>query len=141
MWIDDLSIIDIVRAMTSRFNRFEAGDVVAIPFGVGLSHYGLVTSRGTVIANCRRRGGVVEQSFAEFANGRRVRLCERTDALNAAVAESRARRIKGNTYRLTESNCAHLTRWSHRQKPTSVQIASATMRAFGDMLFGPKRYR
>ena len=85
MWIDDLSNIDIVRAMTSRFDRFEAGDVVAIPFGVGLSHYGLVTSRGTVIANCRRRGGVVEPSFAEFANGRRVRLCERTDALNAAA--------------------------------------------------------
>lgn len=127
--------------MTSRFDRFEPGDVVAIPFGVGLSHYGIVTSRGTVISNSSRHGGVVEQSFEAFAHGRRVRLCERTDPLSAAIAESRARQIKGNSYRLTESNCAHLTRWSHRQKPTTVQVASATLRAFGDMLRRPRRYR
>ncbi|MCR9078084.1 MAG: lecithin retinol acyltransferase family protein [Hyphomonadaceae bacterium] len=125
--------------MTSRFDRFEAGDVVAIPFGIGLSHYGLVTSRGTVISNSSKHGGVVEQSLAEFSNGRRIRLCESTDALDAVVAESRARRAKGASYSLTEANCAHFTRWSRRQRPTKVQIAAATVSAFADMLFGPKR--
>ena len=125
--------------MTSRFNRFEAGDVVAIPFGIGLSHYGLMTSRGTVISNSRAHGGVVEQSLAEFSNGRRIRLCERAEGLDAVVSETRARRAKGSSYHLTEANCAHFTRYSRRQKPTTVQIASATMSAFSDMLFGPKR--
>lgn len=125
--------------MTARRNGFEPGDVVAIPFGIGLSHYGIVTSSGTVISNSRRHGGVVEQSFNDFANGKRVRLCERTDPLSGTVAASRARRAKGWSYSLTESNCAHLSRWSHRQKPTSVQVASATVRTLADMVFGSKR--
>ena len=125
--------------MSSRYDRFEPGDVIAIPFGIGLSHYGLVTSRGTVISNSRKHGGVVEQSLTDFANGRRIRLCERTDALDAAVSESRARRAKGASYSLTDANCAHFTRYSRRQRPTTVQIASATASAFKDMLFGPKR--
>lgn len=113
--------------------------MIAIPFGIGLSHYGVVTARGTVISNSRKHGGVVEQNFLDFANGKRVRLCTRTDALGGAVAERRARQALGGRYRLTESNCVHLTRRSHRQKPTSVQIASATARAVGDMLFGSRR--
>ena len=125
--------------MTSKLNRFEPGDVVAIPFGVGLSHYGLVTSRGTVISNSSKHGGVIEQSFTEFSNGRRIRLCERTDPLDAIVAETRARRAKGSSYSLTEANCAHFTRYSRRQRPTTIQIASATVSAFKDMLFGAKR--
>jgi hypothetical protein len=125
--------------MTARSYGFEPGDVVAIPFGVGLSHYGIVTATGTVISNSRKHGGVVEQSFNTFANGRRVRLCERTDPLNGAAAVSRARKAKGRSYSLHESNCAHLTRWSHRQKPTSVQVASATLRTLSDMVFGGRR--
>lgn len=125
--------------MMTRKYGFEPGDVVAIPFGIGLSHYGIVTAYGTVISNSRKHGGVIEQSIDAFANGRRIRLCERTDPLSGAIAENRARRAKGRSYRLTESNCAHLSRWSHRQKPTSIQIASATARTFADMLFS-RRY-
>ena len=136
---DKLSNIDIHQTMTARTYGFEPGDVVAIPFGIGLSHYGIVTAAGTVISNSRKHGGVVEQSFTSFANGKRVRLCERTDALEGVVAATRARRVKGKPYRLTESNCAHLTRWSHRQRPTSIQVASATARTLADMVFGYRR--
>lgn len=136
---DVLLFIDIFAQMSSRFNRFEPGDVVAIPFGIGLSHYGLVTTRGTVISNSSKHGGVVEQSLVEFASGRRIRLCERTDPLDAVVAESRARRAKGASYSVTEANCAHFTRWSRRQRPTTMQVASATASAFKDMFFGSKR--
>jgi hypothetical protein len=125
--------------MSARRYGFEPGDVVAIPFGIGLSHYGIVTASGTVISNSRKHGGVVEQSFHEFSNGKRVRLCERTDALSGNAAVSRARRAKGKPYSLNESNCVHFTRWSHRQKPTSIQIASATARSLADMVFGYKR--
>lgn len=136
---DKLSNIDISDSMSARRYGFEPGDMVAIPFGIGLSHYGIVTASGTVISNSRKNGGVVEQDFVDFANGKRVRLCQRTDTLGGAVAERRARRALGGRYRLTESNCVHLSRHSHRQKPTSLQIASATARAFGDMIFGSRR--
>lgn len=125
--------------MTARSYGFEPGDIVAIPFGIGLSHYGIVTASGTVISNSRKYGGVVEQSFPEFANGKRVRLCERTDVLEGTAAVARARRAKGRPYSLNESNCVHFTRWSHRQKPTSIQVASATVRSLVDMVFGYKR--
>jgi hypothetical protein len=125
--------------MTTRFHEFEPGDIVAIPFGIGLSHYGIVTSRGTVISNSRKYGGVIEQSLSAFGNGKRIRLCERTDTIGGAIAETRARRMKGQSYRLTESNCVHLSRQAHRQNPTSLQIASATMRALTDMVFTPRR--
>ena len=125
--------------MTARRYGFEPGDVVAIPFGIGLSHYGIVTAQGTVISNSRKHGGVIEPSLADCSYGIRVRLCERTDALGGAIAETRARRRKGQNYHLTESNCAHFSRYSHRQKPTSIQIASATARTFADMIFGGRR--
>ena len=136
---DKLSNIDMLQRMSARNYGFEPGDVVAIPFGIGLSHYGIVTAQGTVISNSRRHGGVIEQSLTEFSDGKRIRLCERSDALDGAIAEGRARRMKGKSYRLTESNCAHLARYSHRQKPTSVQVASATARTLVDMVFGYKR--
>lgn len=112
---------------------------MTIPFGIGLQHYGVVTSRGTVISNSRRHGGVIEQSFSSFAAGKRVTLRERPDHLDGAVAEGRARRGKGSSYSLTESNCVHFSRWSHRQTPTTVQIASATVRTLADMVFGGRR--
>lgn len=136
---DKLSNIDIFGTMSARSNGFEPGDVVAIPFGIGLSHYGIVTASGTVVSSSRKHGGVIEQSYAEFSGGKRVRLCERVDGIEGVIAANRARRAKGKPYRLTESNCAHLSRWSHRQKPTSVQIASATARTLTDMVFGYKR--
>ena len=125
--------------MSARRYGFEPGDVVAIPFGIGLSHYGVVTSQGTVISNSRKHGGVIEQSLAEFSDGKRIRLCQRSDALGGAIAEARARRRKGQRYHLTDSNCAHFSRHSHRQKPTSIQIASATARTLADMVFGNRR--
>lgn len=136
---DILSNIDMYRDMADKFHRFEPGDVIAIPFGIGLSHYGVVTAQGTVISNSRKHGGVIEQSLRAFSNGKRIRLCERTDPLSGAIAENRARRAKGRGYSLTEANCAHFSRWSHRQKPTTIQIASATARTFAEMFFGGRR--
>lgn len=124
-----------------RSEHFEPGDTIAIPFGIGLSHYGVVTSRGTVISNSMKHGGVVEQTLSAFANGKRVRLCESTDHFGAVASERRARKALGSSYSLTGSNCAHFARWTHRRKPTSLQVASATASALGDLVFGHKRRR
>lgn len=119
--------------------EYQAGDTIAIPFGIGLWHYGIVTSRGTVISNSRKHGGVVEQSLSQFRNGKRIRLFDTADTLDAVAAETRARTALGSRYDLAASNCAHFARWSHRRKPTTLQVASATASAIGDLLFGPKR--
>ena len=73
--LDFLSFINNYGSMTYTKYDFRAGDHVAVPFGIGLWHYGIVTSRGSVISNSRKHGGVTEQSLRQFANGRRIRLC------------------------------------------------------------------
>ncbi|MEZ5999571.1 hypothetical protein [Hyphomonas sp.] len=118
---------------------FTSGDVVSIRFGGVLRHYGVVTSRGTVICNSRLHGGVVEQSFEAFAAGRDVRLHDRYSDLDGYHVELRARRHLGKDYDLFGSNCGHFVRHAHRRKPTPMQVAAATVRTVGDMLGGPKR--
>jgi len=118
---------------------YSAGDVVSIRFGGVLRHYGVVTSRGTVICNSRLHGGVVEQSLITFSAGRDVRLHGRYSDLDGYHVELRARRHIGRDYDLFGSNCGHLVRHAHRRKPTPMQVAAATVRTFGDMLGGTKR--
>ena len=118
---------------------YTTGDVVSIRFGGVLRHYGVITSRGTVICNSRLHGGVVEQSLTTFSAGRDVRLHGRYSDLDGYHVELRARRHIGRDYDLFGSNCGHLVRHAHRRKPTPMQVAAATVRTFGDMLGGPKR--
>ncbi|MCA8899886.1 MAG: hypothetical protein KDA53_01405 [Hyphomonas sp.] len=122
----------------SRYD-FDAGDVVSIPFGGVLRHYGVVTSRGTVISNSRLHGGVVEQTLDVFGDGRTIRRHGRYSETDSYHVELRARRYLGAEYDLFGSNCGHLVRHAHRRKPTPMQVAAATVRAVGDMLSGPKR--
>jgi len=112
----------------------EPGDKIAVRFGGVLSHYGIVTHSRTVLTNSARHGGVVEQSIAEFSEGRPIRLCRRTDHLDAIATTQRARRAKGSDYTLAGSNCSNYARWSHRQKPTTIQRARATLMALEDLL-------
>lgn len=128
--------------LTSRvlpYQDLRPGDVVSVPFGGVLSHYGVVTSRGTVISNSRKNGGVVEQAFAEFENGKPVRLHRRDSALNPRQVEMRARRALGSDYDLVGSNCVHFARHAHRRRATPLQIGKATLHALGDMMSGPRR--
>ena len=117
-----------------RLLPFEPGDVVSVRFGVVLSQYGVVTSRGTIISNSRLHDGVVEQSPDQFSTGREIRLHRRYSSLDGHLVESRARRQLGRDYDLFGSNCGHLVRHAHRRKPTPMQIGAATVRALGDML-------
>ncbi|MEM7662864.1 MAG: hypothetical protein AAF292_11500 [Pseudomonadota bacterium] len=120
---------------------FAPGDIVSIPFGGVLRHYGVVTHRGTVITNSRLRGGVVEVSLNEFEDGRRARRHRNKGQLHALEVEARARRALGSSYRLTEYNCIDLTQHSHKATPTPWQYGRATLRTVSDMLFGRQKPR
>jgi hypothetical protein len=119
---------------------FEAGDVVSVRFGVVMSQYGVVTSRGTIISNSRLHDGVIEQHPADFATGRQIRLHRRYSHLDGHLVEGRARRQLGRDYDLFGSNCGHLVRHAHRRKPTPMQIGAATVRALGDLLSSRRRH-
>lgn len=113
---------------------FNPGDVVSVRFGAVLSHYGVVTSRGTIISNSRLHDGVIEQRPEDFATGRTIRLHRRYSSLDGHLVEGRARRQLGRDYDLFGSNCGHLVRHAHCRRPTPLQIGAATVRALGDML-------
>lgn len=124
-----------------RVREFEPGDIVSIPFGGVLRHYGVVTHQGTIITNSRKRGGVVEIGIEEFEDGRTVRKHRNKSGLHALHIETRARRALGSSYRLSEHNCIDLTQHSHKARPTPWQYGSATLRTIGDMFFNEWRRR
>ena len=120
-------------------SEFSPGDTVSVRFGGVLRHYGVVTSRGTVISNSRRHGGVVEQPLDVFANGKSV-LNHGPDSDHPAyVVEKRARRKLGHSYDLTSSNCIDFVNSANRRKATPWQVGRAAGQALGDMIFGSRR--
>lgn len=110
-----------------------AGEVVSVRFGGVLSHYGVVTARGTVISNSRRGGGVTEQSVDAFCDGRALRTHGVSSDLHPFQIEARARRALGSSYDLTGANCIDFTRHTHRKAPTPWQVGRATLMAVQDM--------
>lgn len=123
----------------SRNQDYQTGDVVSVRFAGVLRHYGVLTSRGTVISNSVRHDGVTEQTLDDFADGRSLRLHRRPSDMSGYQVEARARRAIGARYELGRSNCIDLVRHSHRRKPTPWQIGAGAVMAIGDMLSGPKR--
>ena len=121
-----------------RFDAFDPGDVISVQFGGVLRHYGVVTLSGRVLSNSRVHGGVIEQSITEFAAGRTIKRHRRTSELHYLEIETRARRARRMSYRLTETNCIDYVRHSHRQRPTSWQYGAATLKTLSDM-FGRGR--
>ncbi|MEM0985381.1 MAG: hypothetical protein AAGJ32_03965 [Pseudomonadota bacterium] len=117
------------------------GDVVSIPLGIGLRHYGVVTLAGTVISRSSRHGGVVEQSLEAFADGRHVKRHRPKAGTNPFVTDARARRRVGADYSLTEANCVHHMRWVQGRAPTVIQRTLATVQVIGDMLGPTRRHR
>jgi hypothetical protein len=120
---------------------FQPGDVVSIPFGGVLQHYGVVTSRGTVISNSRKHDGVTEQSLEDFADGRRIKLHNSGSDAHHLEIEARARRALGASYRLAGSNCGDFVGHVHRRKPTVTQVGRAAVMALGDLMSNSRRYR
>lgn len=121
------------------YGHVSPGDVVSIRFGGVLRHYGVVTTRGTVISNSRKHEGVTEQSLDDFADGRSIRVHHNGDADHPIAAEARARRSLGASYRLAGSNCGDFVGHVHRRKPTVTQVGRASLMALGDLISQSRR--
>jgi len=115
------------------------GDIVSIRFGGVLRHYGVATTRGTVISNSRRHDGVTEQSLDDFADGRSIKVHRKSDAGHPIAAEARARRSLGASYRLVGANCGDFVGHVHRRKPAVTQVGRASLMALGDLISQSRR--
>ncbi len=113
------------------------GDIVSVPFAGVMRHYGVVTFGGRILSNNGAHGGVVSQSYAEFAKGRAVSHHPKREDDCEYLTHERAHRRLGHDYDLMGSNCVHFVRSATGRKPTATQYARATLQTLGDM-FAPK---
>lgn len=118
--------------MNSEFD-LQPGDIVSVRFAGVLRHYGVVTHGGRIISNNQSLGGVVSQSYSEFARGRDVMRHPRKSSMDGYRAEAHAHRRLGHDYDLTGSNCIDFVRSSTRRSPSVTQYAHATLKTLGDM--------
>lgn len=114
-------------------NHLHPGDLVSVRFGGVLRHYGIVTFGDRIVSNNGRLGGVISQTYDEFAMGRKVRHHGPGGPDGAYKVVHRAHRRIGHDYDLTGSNCVHYVRTARGQSPTITQYARATAMALGDM--------
>ena len=112
---------------------FAHGDLVSIPYGGVLRHYGVITARGTVISNSRRHGGIVEQDLMDFADGKHVRRHRTRTSLHPFEIEARARRHIGADYHLFRSNCIDYSRRSLGHEPSVLQKSAVAAGLLGKL--------
>ena len=112
---------------------YSHGDMISIPYAGVLRHYGIVTARGSVISNSRRHGGVVEQDFHVFANGKPVQRHRSRSNLHPFQIEARARRGLGADYHLFRSNCTHHVHMSHGHEPSTLQKGAVAVGLVGKL--------
>lgn len=110
-----------------------AGDAVSTGSGL-FRHWGIHTLAGTVIANSRKHGRVVEYSLEEFSEGKDVFTHGRFGNLGPMEIESRARSQLGRRYDLLSFNCEHFVRYAHGVPPVSKQVLGAIALAIGAAL-------
>lgn len=103
------------------------GTVVSVPIILGYRHKGIVSDRWhngrpMVISNSNRGGGVVEESWDSFCQGRAPAVEGYPGNLPCYQVLSRARLCVGKGYRLLDWNCEHFVMYAHGLKPESWQV-------------------
>lgn len=103
------------------------GTVVSIPvFGL-YRHKGIVSDKWhcgkpMIISNSRRFGGVAEEPWDVFAQGRPVTIERLPSAMPLHQVVARARSLVGAKYNLFDWNCEHLVTYAYGLKPHSQQV-------------------
>jgi hypothetical protein len=103
------------------------GFAVSITAPVFIRHYGLIAERYTngapnVISLPNSKGGVVEESWEEFAGGNPVRVDGYPGALPPEEVIQRARSCIGQVPWRFTFNCEHFVSWCHGLDPKSPQL-------------------
>ncbi|MGH9461583.1 MAG: lecithin retinol acyltransferase family protein [Vicinamibacteria bacterium] len=101
--------------------------VVSVPAPIFIRHYGLVSDvvrhgAPDVISLPNAKGGVVEESWEEFAGGNPVRVDGYLGSYPPSVVLDRARSCIGQLPWRFSFNCEHFVSWCHGLEPRSPQL-------------------
>ena len=99
------------------------GTILSASKGPLTRHMGILTRRGTVISFSPK--GKCEESLAQFANGRPVRVHDRYGNLSPDEVERRARTLPQTRYDLFNWNCESFVRYCHGWSSHSPQVGMA----------------
>lgn len=108
--------------------RGPPGVCVSVPTPFFIRHFGIVTDAlgpddaPMVISLPNAKGGVVEETWTEFASRNPVRVDGYPGSLPAAEVLTRARSCIGNLPWRFGFNCEHFVFWCHGLDPQSPQL-------------------
>jgi len=108
---------------------YPAGTVLKLDFGT-FFHYGIADGLGEVIHNSKKHFKVTKESYAHFAEGKKIIVSDITSK-NPAQAAINAQRYIGMPYNLIKSNCEHFARLCHGLEVESTQIQQYLLAALG----------
>lgn len=106
----------------------QPGTVVSVPILLFYHHTAIVSDRWhggkpMVVSTSARSGGVHEESWDTFAQGRVVAVDGYPGGLPSHEVLRRARSLIGAQYNVLARNCEHLATYVHGLKPQSTQVA------------------
>jgi lecithin:retinol acyltransferase len=101
--------------------------VVSVPAPIFIRHFGIVSEifhrdAPNVISLPNAKGGVVEETWEEFAGGNPVRIDGYLGDLEPQVVIDRARSCIGRVPWTFSFNCEHFVSWCHGLDPRSPQL-------------------
>lgn len=104
------------------------GSIVSTPAYLIFRHKGIVSARWRdgkpmIISNSARRGGVVEETWDEFAQGQPVMVEKTPTAREAWHVLARASNLIGSRYDLLRWNCESFVTHCYGLIPNSPQLA------------------
>jgi hypothetical protein len=108
-----------------------AGTVISVSHGL-YRHVALIAEESfygerKVLAFSAEHRGFVEQTFADFSQGREVVINGYFGRLPSSIVLQRARLMKGKHYSWVNFNCEHFVRCAHGVSIESPQLQSLAM--------------
>ncbi len=106
------------------YPSYAKGTVLLVVFDL-YRHWGIADGIGGVISASNRKGKVVHESLAEFADNREIVVNGNDKYAPNTTAYDRIKTQLGAPYNLLECNCEHFVNWAFGFKPESKQVEVA----------------
>ncbi len=121
------------------------GTKISVPTHIFYNHVGIVSDLRSydgyplIISNSPRAGGVVEETFAEFSEGKPWRLHGFPGGFQPEQVLFRARTCQRRKYDVLTWNCDNFVNYCHGiAAPSGQLIATLAFLAFGAVLLSAK---